>query len=132
MADFSEMLSGIMNNPQAMQQIMALAQSLGLQGQAGQPQTGNTPPPPQQQLPQPVQQYSQPQQPDPTQLLQGLLQMSRQSGGDERQLALFQALKPFIRPERAAKLDRAIQVAKISRMAGNALQTLGPQILSGR
>lgn len=132
MADFSEMLSGIMNNPQAMQQIMALAQSLGLQGQAGQPQAVNASPPPQQQLSQPIQQYSQPQQPDPTQLLQGLLQMSRQSGGDERQLALFQALKPFIRPERAAKLDRAIQVAKISRMAGNALQTLGPQILSGR
>ena len=30
------------------------------------------------------------------------------------------------------KLDRAIQVARISRLAGNALQKLGPQILSGR
>ena len=116
MADFSEMLNGILSNPQAMQQMMALAQSLGLQGQGG--------PPPQ--LPQ------QPSQPDPMQLLQGFLQMSKQMGGDERQLALFQALKPFVRPDRAEKLDRSIQVAKISRLAGNALQKLGPQILSGR
>ena len=85
-----------------------------------------TPPPPPPQLPQ------QPSQPDPMQLLQGFLQMSKQMGGDERQLALFQALKPFVRPDRAEKLDRAIQVAKISRLAGNALQKLGPQILSGR
>lgn len=125
MADFSEMLNGILSNPQAMQQIMSLAQSLGLQGQGGQPQqSAPAPPPPQ--LPQ------QPNQPDPMQLLQGFLQMSKQMGGDERQLALFQALKPFVRPDRAEKLDRAIQVAKISRLAGNALQKLGPQILSGR
>ena len=122
MADFSEMLNGILSNPQAMQQMMALAQSLGLQGQGGQPQqSAPTPPPP-----------PQPSQPDPMQLLQGFLQMSKQMGGDERQLALFQALKPFVRPDRAEKLDRAIQVAKISRLAGNALQKLGPQILSGR
>ena len=122
MADFSEMLNGILSNPQAMQQMMALAQSLGLQGQGGQPQQSAPTP----QLPQ------QPSQPDPMQLLQGFLQMSKQMGGDERQLALFQALKPFVRPDRAEKLDRAIQVAKISRLAGNALQKLGPQILSGR
>ena len=51
------------------------------------------------------------------QLLQGFLQMSKQMGGDERQLALFQALKPFVRPDRAEKLDRAIPVAKISRLS---------------
>lgn len=130
MADFSEMLNGILSNPQAMQQIMTLAQSLGLQGQGGQPQqSAPAPPPPQPQLSQLPQQ---PNQPDPMQLLQGFLQMSKQMGGDERQLALFQALKPFVRPDRAEKLDRAIQVAKISRLAGNALQKLGPQILSGR
>lgn len=130
MADFSEMLNGILSNPQAMQQIMSLAQSLGLQGQGGQPQqSAPAPPPPPPQLPQLPQQ---PNQPDPMQLLQGFLQMSKQMGGDERQLALFQALKPFVRPDRAEKLDRAIQVAKISRLAGNALQKLGPQILSGR
>ena len=43
MADFSEMLNGILSNPQAMQQMMALAQSLGLQGQGGQPHPSSTP-----------------------------------------------------------------------------------------
>ncbi len=129
MADFSEMLNGILSNPQAMQQMMALAQSLGLQGQGGQPQQAAPPAPPPQQHPQVQQQF---QQPDPAQLLQGFLQLSKQMGGDDRQLALFQALKPFVRPERAEKLDRAIQVARISRLAGNTLQKLGPQILSGR
>lgn len=129
MADFSEMLNGILSNPQAMQQMMALAQSLGLQGQGGQPQQAAPPAAPPQQHPQVQQQF---QQPDPAQLLQGFLQLSKQMGGDDRQLALFQALKPFVRPERAEKLDRAIQVARISRLAGNTLQKLGPQILSGR
>lgn len=45
MADFSEMLNGILSNPQAMQQMMALAQSLGLQGQGGQPQQAAPPAP---------------------------------------------------------------------------------------
>ena len=131
MADFSEMLNGILSNPQVMQQMMALAQSLGLQGQGGQPQQAAPPA-----LPLLPQQHQQGQQqipqPDPAQLLQGFLQLSKQMGGDDRQLALFQALKPFVRPERAEKLDRAIQVARISRLAGNTLQKLGPQILSGR
>ena len=122
---------------EAMQQIMALAQSMGLQGQNGPPQQAAPPTPaapsaPPPQLPQLPQQSQPSQQPDPAQLIQGFLQLSRQSGGDERQLALFQAIKPFIRPDRAEKLDRAIQVARISRLAGNALQKLGPQILSGR
>ena len=122
MADFSEMLNGILSNPQAMQQMMALAQSLGLQGQGGQPQqSAPTPPPPPPQLPQ------QPSQPDPMQLLQGFLQMSKQMGGDERQLALFQALKPFVRPDRAEKLDRAIQIARLSRVIRVAFRVLKEQ-----
>ena len=131
MAELNDMLNGILSNPQAMQQIMALAQSMGLQGQNGPPQQAAPPTPAAPSAPPPqLPQLSQ--QPDPAQLIQGFLQLSRQSGGDERQLALFQAIKPFIRPDRAEKLDRAIQVARISRLAGNALQKLGPQILSGR
>ena len=38
MAELNDMLNGILSNPQAMQQIMALAQSMGLQGQNGPPQ----------------------------------------------------------------------------------------------
>lgn len=112
MADLSQMLNSVMSNPQAMEQIMSLAQSLGLQNQ--------------QQTPQPPKPQSPPGQ-DPMELMRGLLNLSRNTGGDQRQLALFQALKPFVRPDRAEKLERAIQVARISRLAGSALQTLGPQ-----
>lgn len=111
MADFNEMLTQVLSNPQAVSQIQALAQNLGLQNQS----------------PAPPKQEHTPHGQDPMELMRGLLQLSRQSSGDEKQIALFQALKPFVRPERAAKLDKAIQVARISRLAGNALQTLGPQ-----
>lgn len=108
MADVNEMLSGILSNPQAMESIMAMAKSLGQQSTPPQQQSTQSPA-------------------DPMQLMQSLLQLSRNAGGDERQVALFQALKPFIRPERAERLDRAMQVARISRLAGNALHVLGPQ-----
>lgn len=108
MADMNEMLSGILSNPQAMESIMAMAKSLGQQ----QSQSAPAPTPPGA---------------DPVQLMQSLLQLSRNMSGDERQIALFQALKPFVRPDRAERLDRAIQVARISRLAGRALQSLGPQ-----
>lgn len=109
MADMNEMLSGILSNPQAMESIMAMAKSLGQQQQS-QSAPVSTPPGA-----------------DPVQLMQSLLQLSRNMSGDERQVALFQALKPFVRPDRAERLDRAIQVARISRLAGRALQSLGPQ-----
>lgn len=131
MADFSEMLNGILSNPQAMQQRWPWPRAWACRDRAD--SLSRRPPLPLPLLPQQHQQGQQQiPQPDPAQLLQGFLQLSKQMGGDDRQLALFQALKPFVRPERAEKLDRAIQVARISRLAGNTLQKLGPQILSGR
>ena len=126
------MLNQVMANPQAMEQMMSLAKRLGLQG--GQNPGSPSPQPPPQNRPAPPQnrpappQQSQPSPgPDPMQLMQSLLKLSQQGGGDERQIALFQALKPFVSRDRAEKLDRAIQIARISRLAGNALQSLGPQ-----
>ena len=95
----------------------ALAQSLGLQGS---PEPSPQPPP------------SSAPMPDATQLMGTLLQVSRSMGGDDRQVALIQALKPFVRPERAQKLERAIQIARISRLAGNALQGFSKNLTQGR
>lgn len=139
MADMNDMFSQVLSNPQAMQQIMALAQSLGLQGN-GQAPTSPPPPQPQQQPqhapPPPMQAPQQLQQPqgDPSQLLRSLMNMSQQQPmhGEDRQLALFQALKPFVGPERAAKLDKALQVARISRMASSAFSQMGSNNFSGR
>ena len=41
---------------------------------------------------------------------------------DRRQENLLNALKPFLKPERREKIDRAMQAARISRLAGAALR----------
>lgn len=116
MPDLSELLSRVMSNPQMMEQMSALAQGLGLQGEEETGQLYQEPPPPSQE----------PQQ-DPARLMGSLIQMAGAMGGDDRQLALIRALKPFLRPERVRKLEKAIQVAKMSRLAEQALHTLGKQ-----
>lgn len=121
MPDLNELLAQVMSNPQAMEQMQSLAQSLGLQGASEQAQPA-----------QPVSAPPSEGMPVAIQLMGTLLQMSRSMGGDDRQTALIQALKPFVRPERARKLERAIQVAKISRLAGNALQGLTQNPMQGR
>lgn len=121
MPDLNELLAQVMSNPQAMEQINALAQSLGLQGS---PEPSSPPPPSSAPMPDGM--------PDATQLVGTLFQMSRSMGGDDRQVALIQALKPFVRPERAQKLERAIQIARISRLAGNALQGFSKNLTQGR
>lgn len=126
MAGMEEMLGSIMQNPQAMQQIFSLAQSLGLS--QNQPQ-GAAPPPAQSQappaVPPPVQSQAPSGQPDLDGMFRTILSLASQSGGNDRQIRLFEALKPFLRPERAKQLDQAIQVARISQMAGSALKRLG-------
>ena len=136
MADMNDMFSQILGNPQAMQQIMSMVQSMGLQGNG--PAPSAPPPPPQQPRyapppPQQPQQFQQPQG-DPSQLLRNLMNMSQQQPmhGEDQQLALFQALKPFVGPDRAAKLDKALQVARISRMASTAFSQMDTKNFSGR
>lgn len=112
MADFSELLGQVMSNPQMMNQLASMAQSLGLQG--------NSPPPT---ATTPQNMSMQESSPDPRVLMQNLMQMTKNMGGNERQLALIQALKPFVSSERARKLDRAIQIAQMSRLAEQALNS---------
>lgn len=120
MPDFNEMLQGILSNPQALEQIKTLAQGLGLSDTTNMSAPAPPAPPP----PAPVQ-------PDFNQLLQGFVQLSRSTPINAQQMALLQALKPFMRPDRAARLDKAIQVARLSQLAGNAFQQMGPQLFGG-
>lgn len=136
MSDFEEKLEGILNNPQAMEQIMSLAKSLG----GGSASSSGS-----QQTVQPSQPQPQPQQPDQAQvqapaapasggLLDGLGQldprllsaaaklMSQYNSGDDSRTALLQALRPFVKEQRYAKLDKAIQIARLSRMIRMSLE----------
>lgn len=142
MGELEEKLENILGNPQAMAQIMSLAQSLNLGGSGGQEQN----PPPSQEQNSPPQEQAQPPDPAPApkpagqtppasglgELLGGLdpgmlstaahLIGQFNDGGDDRRIALLNALRPFVREERYAKLDKAIQIAKLSRLIRSGLE----------
>jgi len=118
--DFEEKLERILGNPQAMEQIMSLAQSLG----------GNAP------NSTPTEHASQTGGPAETtwadglglgaldpQMLTGIIQLLNQSkDGENERVALLQALRPFVKEQRYAKLDKAIQIARLSHLIRMALE----------
>lgn len=112
MDQMEEKLGAILNNPQLMQQIMAMAQSLGQQT----PQKEAPPPQPAM---------------DPK-LLGQLSQIARQSNTSNEEQALLQALGPYLQSDRIRKLERAMRAAKMARFASGFLNAGGLQLLTGR
>lgn len=112
MSELEDKLSGILNNPAMMQQIMGMAKMLSQQ-------------------PEPDSTHSQqPQNPtaaipdvDPRmlQMISGILS---QGGTDSHQQGLLQALQPYLSRDRLLRLERAMHAA---RMAGAASALLGSQ-----
>lgn len=123
MGEFEEKLNSILGDQQAMGQIMALAQSLGKSSpQEGEREEG---PPPQQ---------SSENSPDLSQIMGSLdpkmvqlgMRLMKEYQQDDRQnTALLQALRPYLREERRGRLDKAVQIAKMSRLLRVALGSLG-------
>ena len=131
MGGLEEKLEGILSDPHAMEQIMALARSLGEKksvpdGQARERQEPSPPPsPPSGGKGDGL--LSALSQVDPR-LLAGAAQlMSQYNSGDDRRTALLTALRPFVQERRYARLDKAIQIAKLSRLIRMALELLRPQ-----
>ena len=96
-----QMLSSVMNDPETMSKIMAFAQTLGASPQQEQPQ--------------------QPPSPNPLEgidigMLQKLSSLTGKSGIDGNQRALLSALRPYIGQHRLARLERAMQAAKMAGM----------------
>lgn len=119
MADFEEALNSLLSDPDAMGQIMALAGKLGMGGDTPSPDPSE-PPSPQET---PTDQAGSPPLLGPEQLSQvgkllELVQTSRQA--DQESDALIAALRPFLRADRQKKLDRACQLAGLSRAARQA------------
>lgn len=148
MGELEEKLENILGNPQAMAQIMSLAQSLNLGGPG--PAAQNQDPPPQQ----PQDAHDGDKEAPPAASppppaapagsgggLGGLLgalggldsnTLSAAASligqftddGDDKRTALLAALRPYVREERYAKLDKAIQIAKLSRLIRSGLELL--------
>ena len=53
---------------------------------------------------------------DPALIQKALRLFSEYRSTDDRKVALLNALKPFLKEERLAKLDQAVQIAKLSRL----------------
>ena len=54
------------------------------------------------------------------------------SGDDDQRVALLNALRPFVKEQRYAKLDKAIQIAKLSRLIRSGLELFRAQKESAR
>lgn len=144
MSELEEKLEGILGNPQAMAQIMSLAQSLNLGGPAPASAGQEAQTQPQEQA-EPPQGGQPPADPSPAaasapnsglggvlgalgSLDAGTLSAAASligqfnGGGDDQRTALLAALRPFVKEERYAKLDKAIQIAKLSRLIRSGLE----------
>ena len=139
MAEFDDKLNSLLSNPEAMAQIMQMAQSLS-GGQAQQPVQQVPQAPPQQPFPPPppppVQQAASPGG-NPLAALSGLTsgmdtamltkllpliqELGSQNDSNARQL--LYALRPYLKPDRQEKIERALQLARLFH--------LGKKFLSG-
>jgi len=123
LSEFEDKLQSILGNPDAMSQIMSIAQSL----------TGNTqnaePSHEADETPDVFADPSPNSDPlsyalgnmDPRLLQLGLQLLFEYQSVDDRKTALLTALQPFVKESRYAKMDRAIQIAKLSHVIRVAL-----------
>ena len=121
MAEFEEKLNSILGDQNAMSQIMALAQSLS--GAGSQP-AAETPHPEPAAAP-PADMSLGLNQVDPRLLQLGGRILKEYQRGEDKNTALLLALKPFLRQERYAKVDQAIQLARLARVVRVALESMG-------
>ena len=145
MGEFEEKLNSVLSNPEAMSQIMNLAQSLNLGGGSGggeAPQDGpddgaapqRPPPPPPSgdsgggvgNLGDLAGLGSVLGQIDPK-WINRLLPLVGEltGGGNDERMQLLYALRPFLKPERRDKVERAAKTARLIHVGKKLLQTMG-------
>lgn len=94
MEDLSEKLNQVMNDPEQMSRIMELAKQLGGSMPSSEAPPASLPVAPEQ--------------------IQRILSLVNCAGGKEE--ALLRALGPFLSPEKAQKLFKAVQAARMSKI----------------
>lgn len=115
MSEMEEKLGAILGNPQLMQQIMGMAQTLG--------QSESTPPSPQ----------PPPSMPDVDPVMIGkIMSLAGKTNIDRNQKTLLRALEPYLTKERLQKLEKAMRAAKLAGTASTLLQSGTIPFLSGR
>ena len=117
MDDMQQKLDSILGNPEMMSQIMNMAQALGgkqepVPGPVSAPISGIGGL-------------------DPG-IIQKIAGIAQQSGIDNNQQHLLQALRPYLNEHRIVKLEKAMRAAKMARLASSLLGQGGIPFLSGR
>ena len=107
MAEFEEKLNSILGNQEAMGQIMALARSLS--GAAEIPPDFSA-------LLGQV---------DPKMIQMGMEVLRQVQSTEDRNAALLNALRPFLREERQDRLDRALRITRMAKLIRAAMGALG-------
>lgn len=110
MEDMQKQMNQILDNPEMMQKIMAMAQSMG-----GSPS------------PQPEEKEGNiPSFPDiDLATIQRLSGLAGQANIDKNQRSLLKALAPYLSRERIQKLERAMRAAKLANLASGFLSNMG-------
>ena len=101
MDDLESKLGAVLNNPEMMSKIMALAQNLS-QSEAEPKQESSIPALGEIDL----------------SMVRKLSGLARQTGIDKNQQSLLQALNPYLSRQRIQKLEKAMRAAKMASMAG--------------
>ena len=106
MDDLEQKLNSVLNDPQMLQKLMTVAQSIG-----GAP-SGETPKPEGM--------------PDiDLGMLQKLTGLAQSSSIDKNQQTLLHALRPYLSRERVEKLEKAMRAAKMAKLASGFLGSRG-------
>lgn len=117
MDDMEEKLGSILSNPQMMQQIMSMAQSMG--SQSGE------------KTEQPSKQENFFPEIDMA-TIQKISGLAQKSSIDKREQALLRALGAYLSKDRIGKLEKAMRAAKIAKIASSALSQRGIAVHAGR
>lgn len=109
MDELSEKITKILNDPGSIQQIMSMASALGLKPPAAEAPDAEGEK--QASLPQP-------------EVIETFSNMLRHAEHEEKkQEALFRALRPYLKPGRQERLERALQISHLSHLAGAAIRS---------
>ena len=122
MDPMEDKIGAILGNPQLMQQIMSMAQSLG--------QSAPPPPPPPKQEPEC---QNQPSMPDIDPALIGkIMSLAGKTNIDRNQKALLCALEPYLTKQRLEKLEKAMRAARLAGAVSAILPSGTISFLTGR
>lgn len=123
MDDFEEKLNSILASPEAMGQIMALADSISGKASSSAGEAA--------QAPEEIS-HSNPGNPlsllselDPKLLQKASSLLGEYTRGGDEKTALLNAMRPFLSEERKPRLDKAMQIARIARVIRAALREFG-------